>query len=57
VVQACGYEDFDSFLESARAVFSAFNETKRNLEELLLRKWPAIPDMGVIRNDRGLRNG
>jgi hypothetical protein len=47
VVQAFTYEHFDSFLESARAVLNAFDETKRNLEEILPRKWPTITDMGA----------
>ena len=47
VVQSFSYEDFDSFLESARAVLTAFDETKKNMEEILPGKWPAIPDMGA----------
>ena len=47
VVRSFSYEDFDSFLESARAVLNAFDETKRNLEELLPGKWPAITEMGA----------
>jgi hypothetical protein len=47
VVQSFSYEDFDAFLESARAVLNAFSETKQNLEETLPGKWPAIADMKV----------
>lgn len=47
VVRSFSWEDFGSFLESARAILNAFDETKRNLEELLPGKWPTITEMGA----------
>jgi hypothetical protein len=46
VVEAFSDDRFDSFLERGRAVLDAFDETKRNLKEILPGKWPAKENLG-----------